>query len=409
MKRKQKVAISIICLVSMLPVFYSCSKEDNASKVEECILNFTDSSAVNPKAAQYQAIIDDFTKEKGLPGIVALVYTPLNGVWIGTSGYSQIENNIRMQPCDIFMSASVAKTYHAVLTLKMQEEGLLSIDDKIDKYLPREMCDKLPNGHKATIKSLLNHSSGIPNPTTTLSFMARYINNLKEEITPEEYISYIYKKDPVGEVGEKFTYSDANYILIALIIDKIYGNHAIAMSDFIINPNKLDYTFYRNETEYKNRAHLVNSYADFYGEKILRNVSDEERIFNESNIGHDGFKYSAYDSYLFFRELFIDKTILNQESLDLMLNNDADLESFYINERALLGVFILDEPGYVSISHEGQTIGSANFSAYYPEKNAIIVICSNFGGVASPVLYKAMFDRESSDDCLLKSMEKAAF
>ena len=150
--------------------------------------------------------------------------------------------------------------------------------------------------------------------------------------------------------------------------------------------------------------------ADFYNEKILRNVSAEERVFNESNIGHDGFKFTVHDGFLFLKKLFIDKTILSQQSLDLMLNNDAELVSFTANERALLGAFLLkDAPNAASISHEGQSIGSAAYFGFYPGHNGIIIVCSNFGGAVSPLLYDAMFNRGGKEDCLLQSMEKAIF
>ena len=388
----------------------SCTKQDDFSQVASCNSTGLDSSATHPKAVLFQGILDKFSKEKGLPGIAALVYTPQNGVWMGASGYSQVEGNVAMQPCNLFMSASVAKMYHAVLTLKMQEKGLLSINDKIDQYLPSDVCDRLPNGHTATIKQLLNHSSGIPNPTGSIGFLTNYINDFKKAIDPKTYVGYIYGAKPLGEPGQVFNYSDGNYILLAMVLDKIYGDHAQAMSDFVIKPLGLSHTFYRNELGYKNRSNLVNSYADFYNEKILRNVSAEERVFNESNIGHDGFKFTVHDGFLFLKKLFIEKTILGQQSLDQMLNNDAKLVSFTPNERALLGAFLLkDDPNTLSISHEGQTIGSADYFGFYPMHNGIIIVCSNFGGAVSPLLYDAMFNRGGKEDCLLQSMEKAIF
>jgi D-alanyl-D-alanine carboxypeptidase len=396
-----------LCVINL--VWCACKKENPVAALESCNLSFSDSSNKNPKAKAYQSVLDKFTREKGLPGLVALVYTPQQGVWVGSSGFSQVENNIPMQPCNVFMSASVAKLYHAVLVLKMQEAGLLSLNDKIDRYLTEDISNQLPNGHLATIKTLLNHSSGIPNPTEQISFLSNYINNFKGVITPEKHLSYIYGKKPLFSPGDKFSYSDANYTLAAKIIDKIYGDHGKAMTDFIIRPTALNETYYRNEPGYKSRKFLVNSYADFYDEKILRNVSEEERIFNESNIGHDGFKYTVHDCFLFIKNLFIDRTILSQASLDQMLNDNLNLQSFYPNERALLGAFQLKEPGRMSIGHEGQTIGSSNFAAFYPDKKGIMIICSNFGGAASFKLYKTMFDRKNTENCLLREMEFAAF
>jgi D-alanyl-D-alanine carboxypeptidase len=387
-----------------------CSIRDDFAPVADCTPVPGDSSASHPQAAVFQGILTEFTLEKGLPGIAALVFTPEHGVWMGAAGFSQVENNLPMAPCHRFMSASVAKMYHAVLALEMQEQGMLSIDDKIDKYLPGELIEKLPNGRTATIRHLLNHSSGIPNPTSRLSFLTSYINDFKRPIATETYLSYVFGKAPLAGVGEEFNYSDGNYLLLAMIIDRIYGDHARAMSELVIEPLGLSNTFYRNEASYKNRAELVNSYADLYDELVLRNVSEEERTFNESNIGHDGFKFTVHDGYLFLRKLFIEKALLTPESLDLMLNNDANLVSFSENERALLGAFLLaDDPQVVSISHEGQTIGSSAYFGYYPKQQGILIVFSNFGGAVSNRLYEAMFLRSGPERCLLQRLEEAAF
>ena len=388
----------------------NCTPQDHVFPVATCDPIAADSSASRPKAAVFQGILTEFTREKGLPGIAALVFTPEQGVWMGAAGFSQVENNLPMAPCHLFMSASVAKMYHAVLALEMQEQGMLSIDDNISRYLPDDLIGKLPNGHTATIRHLLNHSSGIPNPTAQISFLTSYINDFKQPISAESYLSNVYGLDPLNGVGEEFHYSDGNYLLLAMIIDRIYGDHARAMSDLVIEPLGLSNTFYRNEAGYKNRTVLVNSYADFYDENVLRNVSEEERIFNESNTGHDGFKFTVHDGYLFLRKLFIDKTLLTPESLDLMLSTDANLVSFSENERALLGAFLLaDDPEVVSISHEGQTIGSSAYMGYYPKQQGILVVFSNFGGAVSRSLYEAMFLRSGPEPCLLERMEEAAF
>lgn len=398
--------LKYIILPFSLLSLVGCKSNNTIENIQECNVTYPDSSNFNPKSNLYQAELDKVI-QGGVPGVVALIYTPNEGVWMGASGYAQVENKIPMQPCNIFMSASVAKIYFAVLTLKLQELGKLSIEDKIDKFLDTETCDKIPNGHTAKIRHLLNHTTGIPDPSYTNAFLFDYLSNLKKAVSTEKYLSYIYHKEPLSIVGKKHNYSDANYILLALIIDKICGNHAQAMSDFIIKPNDLNETFYRKEAAYKDRTRLVNSYAELHKILGLRNVSEEERIFNESNIGHDGFKYTVYDNFLFFKKLFIDKTILDEHSLSLMM--DTTVAHLRNGNSFLLGASYEVNDGLSSISHGGETIGSGNLSAYYPDKKSIIIICCNFGMASSKRLKNIILNRKSADACLINELENIAF
>ncbi|MEO6000091.1 MAG: serine hydrolase [Chitinophagaceae bacterium] len=110
----------------------------------------------------YQALLDEYVK-KGVPGLVVLIKTPNEGLWIGTSGYSGIEVKTPMQKCNIVYSASIGKTFFAVAIMKLAEEGKLNLDDKINQYLHVDICDKIPSGNTATIRNLLGQRAGISN------------------------------------------------------------------------------------------------------------------------------------------------------------------------------------------------------------------------------------------------------
>ncbi len=387
MNQNKSIRLSLATL--FIPVLLAGCRQDLPDAGHAaCADNPADSSSRHPLHAQYQGILEKYTR-RGLPGVVALVYTPTSGTWMGTAGYSRLETKAAMQPCSVFMSASVAKLYHAVALLKLHESGLLHIKDKIDEYLPESLCDQLPNGHVATIKTLLNHTSGIPNPTGTLSFLVDYIQNFRKRYSNHAYLRPIFNKSPVGEPGAKLVYSDANYILIALIMDKVYGSHARAISDLIIRPLNLTNTYYKHEAAFSKPPGLVNSYVDLYDKKTFRNMSIEEQTFNEVTEGHDGMKYSVYDNLKFLKALFYDRTLLDEKTLGLLMDEEAPARAD--GTKHLLGCFRQDKAGYSHIYHEGGTIGSANYSGYIVDKQAIVVICSNFGAAMPGKVNDAMF------------------
>src|ERR1700710_2250782 len=99
-----------ILLWILLPLILSCAKQNWSIPVTACSIGVTDSSANNVKARIYQQVLNGGVAT-GLPGIVLLVQTPKEGVWIGAAGKAKIETGEPMMPCSINHSGSVAKMY----------------------------------------------------------------------------------------------------------------------------------------------------------------------------------------------------------------------------------------------------------------------------------------------------------
>jgi CubicO group peptidase (beta-lactamase class C family) len=122
-----------------------------------------------------------------------------------------------ISPSTPFHLASVSKTFTAMAVLKLQEEGKLSINDEITKFFPEV---PLPG---VTIKTLLNHRSGIPN---YVHYMERLGWDRSRQMTNKDVLDFIIarRKDiQIGPPDRRFSYSNTNYALLALIIEKVTG------------------------------------------------------------------------------------------------------------------------------------------------------------------------------------------
>lgn len=122
-----------------------------------------------------------------------------------------------ISPSTPFHLASVSKTFTAMAIMKLQEEGKLKIEDEVSKYLTGF---PLPG---VTIKTLLNHRSGIPN-------YVHYMENLgwdrRKQMTNKDVLDFIianHSKIQIGPPDRRFSYSNTNYALLALIIEKVTG------------------------------------------------------------------------------------------------------------------------------------------------------------------------------------------
>ena len=135
--------------------------------------------------------------------------------------------------------ASVSKTFTAMAILKLWQEGKLNIDDTLSKYLPRF------NYPGVTIRSLLNHRSGLPN---YLYFMESLGWDKKIPIRNEDVLNNLIDKKMlipnISSPNTHFTYCNTNYALLALLIEQVTGKkYATYLQEAIFTPLGMKNTF----------------------------------------------------------------------------------------------------------------------------------------------------------------------
>jgi CubicO group peptidase (beta-lactamase class C family) len=116
-----------------------------------------------------------------------------------------------------FHLASVSKTITAMAIMKLAQEGKLSIDEDVAVYLSGFPVKGV------TVKSLLNHRSGLPN---YVHYMERLGWDKKRIITNQDVLDFIISRHDdidIGAPDRRFNYSNTNYALLALVIEKVSG------------------------------------------------------------------------------------------------------------------------------------------------------------------------------------------
>lgn len=189
-----------------------------------------------------QSVLNDYTTTFTKGGAVALVQRSDGSVYSGAVGESHPGTNLSV---DMSMAVgSITKNFTAVLTLKLIEEGRLHFDDNIHDIIPEWTSDKI-NGN-VTVKQLLGHSSGIENPLPGADgLFNRALQNPTEEITLQEYFEAV--GEPVFEPGTQYDYSNANYMLLGLIIEKVAGTaYYTHLREEILSPLQLTNTWIMN-------------------------------------------------------------------------------------------------------------------------------------------------------------------
>lgn len=183
--------------------------------------------AAGTRHAATQAAMDTAV-QAGVPGIVAEARDG-RGVWKGTAGVADLTTGQPRGNGDQFRAGSVTKSLVATVMLQLQAEGRVDLDATVDSYLPGLVRGNGHDGTKITVRQLLNHTSGIFNYTDDATFQKKvmgieFLKTRYDDWTPQQVIALALKNPPQFEPGTSWKYSNTNYLLVGLIIEKVTGN-----------------------------------------------------------------------------------------------------------------------------------------------------------------------------------------
>ena len=125
-----------------------------------------------------------------------------------------------MRPDNHFKIASLTKTYTATVVLQLVGEGKLSLDDTVEQRLP----GVVPNGGKITIRQLLNHTSGLADFESDPRYLKPYLSgNFGYYWAPRQLVRMGVSHKPLFAPGTRWSYSNTNYVVAQLIVEKVTG------------------------------------------------------------------------------------------------------------------------------------------------------------------------------------------
>jgi CubicO group peptidase (beta-lactamase class C family) len=148
------------------------------------------------------------------PGAAVLVARDGRVLFEKGYGLARVEEGVPATPQTKFRIGSITKQFTAAAILKLQEEGRLSMNDRLTKFIP-----DYPRVDQVSIHHLLTHTSGIKSFTSKPDF----INSVTKPVKVEEHIQS-FKNDPFDfDPGTKFLYNNSGYFLLGYIVEKASG------------------------------------------------------------------------------------------------------------------------------------------------------------------------------------------
>jgi D-alanyl-D-alanine carboxypeptidase len=181
-------------------------------------------TGTNALKQELQTKLDEWHKAGKFPG-ATLGVALANGDSFGLAvGYSDRDAKTPMKANDRMLAGSTGKMFAAATALQLIKDGKIGLDDKIEKYIGKEPWFlRLPNAKDVTVRMLMNHTSGLVRYEFKKEFTDFLTANPMKTWTPEERLAYLFDEKPPFEAGKGWDYSDTNYIVLGMIIERVTG------------------------------------------------------------------------------------------------------------------------------------------------------------------------------------------
>ncbi|MFN8025931.1 MAG: serine hydrolase domain-containing protein [Acidimicrobiia bacterium] len=329
----------------------------DVAKVTGTVPDAAAASATLPKklVAKLDAAAQASFEVAAAPGAIVGVRTP-KGTWINAYGEADPTTGAPMTTDMHMRIGSVTKTVTGTVILQLAEQGKLSLDDPIEKYV-----SGIPNGSDITLRMLANMTSGIASYYTD-PFLDRYFANPQGAFTPSELVAYGVTESPIFAPGKRFDYSNTNTVLLGQVIEKVTGRPvADVLAENITGPLQLTGTVWPEDSTV-----IPAPYANGY---TLQGGGDPANPTDATNWNPSfGWTAGAYISTV-ADMLNYDEALATGHGLVSTATQKARLKSF--PKPAGYGFAIGCSDGW--IGHTGELPGY-NTTVYYDTTSATAVV-----------------------------------
>jgi len=306
----------------------------------------------------------------GLVGVSIAVYKPNLGVVLAAAGESDKEAGTKLTTTDIARIASCSKVWVGAVVMQLIQEGKIAPTDKVARYLPEDEVKRIANADTATVGQLLSHTSGIVDYYNDSDFGTDVPD--KTDFTIPEALRYIWDKPAVFEPGARYSYSNTNTVLLALLIENVTGHPFYEeLRSRIYTPLGLKHTYV--EMFEPVPVKIVRGY-EFSGKRDFTVTGDR---YQGRGLPDGAIVTSPEDMALFMRGLFGDDKLLSKVTVQQMVTPVADTDD---GSKVGFHIFITRTDFGNRYEHDGAIDGYRAEEMFYPGSGTAIAYWTNSGG-----------------------------
>ena len=369
----------------------------SASKLPIAAVAPSPAPTVGPAtAAVLQRALEAARKSMVIPGIEATVILADGRTWTGVAGDAVAATHAKVTPETPFAIASVTKTFTAALILRLAEQGRLTIDDRLARWLPN-----YPNAARITLRMLLQHTSGLADFFQNPKFDTALNRAKGRAWTPAEVLPFVAK--PAFAPGKGWGYSNTNYVLLGLVAEMAGGAPwADQVRDDFFVPLGLASTYVQGVgTPNVPPAHANQMFIGYGGKILPRDLSDGSTIAPFTAVATAAYSAGSIasttkDLARWARALY-GGDVLTPASLAEMLTFDPNIERYAALAYGL-GVSRVKLDGrFVAVGHTGALAGTRASIRWLPKQRVSVAVVFNrdlfTGDDATRFLIAALYPR----------------
>lgn len=303
--------------------------------------------------------VDNLLNSKSFNGSVLIAKDGV--VWISKGyGMANFEKKIPNTAQTIYRIGSITKPFTAISIMRLQEQGLLNVQDTLDKYIP-----DYPNGDQIKLHHLLSHTSGIEDyilPEELDSLSPHYIS-------PVEIIDLFKQKPLRFTPGAQFSYSNSNFILLGFIIEQITKQtYEEYVTDNFVKPLHMTQTGYDKNT-FNEKIHATGYSGTPEEPKPPTWSIDMSAAYAA------GALYSNVEDLFLWNQALDNNKMISEQSLNTMFTPVIDVEKDA--EKFAYSWFVSEGPPK-EVAHGGNIAGFSTLFIKNLESKSVIIIMCNF-------------------------------
>ena len=283
-------------------------------------------------------------------------------------GFADLENDVPVTPETVFRIGSITKQFTSAAIMRLMEQGKLSLDDTLQKFLPTFPTQ----GNHVTVRHLLNHTSGIKSYT---SLGPKWQRVIRLDLMPDSLVA-LFANEPFDfKPGDAWSYDNSGYFLLGMIIEKLSGkSYGQYLQDEFFTPLGLKSTIYCDQ------APLIKHRAQGYAVRPDGQFINAEPLSMTQPFAAGSLCSTVNDLAAWTLALSSGK-VVSAASYRMMTTPGTLNDGKPLTYGFGLGTGVLG--GHRQVSHNGGINGFVSELHHYPDDSVVTVVLTNTGALAA--------------------------
>ena len=360
----KKSVLFLLIVLAYVCLFPACNSEKTSST----------STSLN----EIDAVLNELVQENEIPGLCFSIIRADGSQESYAAGFSDVEHHKPLTTDHVLFSGSIGKTYAVAVLMQLVDEGRIHLSDRIIDHFPEvPWLKRLPNMNEITVAMCLQHTTGLPRYAMQPEVWEILRDNPDKVWSYKDRLAIIFDDAPLHEAGKGWAYSDTNYILLGMLIEKVTGNGVYdEMKSRVLEPQGLTRTY---PSLTRDMPNLPIGYSRLPDKFCMpeKTVTNGRYVFNPQMEWTGGGFASTTSDLARWAKIYYEGKLFSANMLKRITTPNSQGINIQENESYGMGSFIYETPHGKCFAHTGFFPGFMSVFAYYPDRKVAVALQIN--------------------------------